>query len=65
MSKSETPTLDIESATPQDSLEAAMLDWDGPDDIANPKNWSFGKRAFNTALPGIFTFLMYEFAETL
>lgn len=59
MAKFATLIVDVESGFQGDVREVTSLDWDGLDDIANPKNWSLGKRLFNTILPAIFAFLMY------
>lgn len=34
----------------------ALIDWDGPDDPANPKNWSLGLRIYHTMLPALYGF---------
>ncbi|KAJ2991609.1 hypothetical protein NUW58_g2458 [Xylaria curta] len=34
----------------------AITDWDGPDDPANPKNWSLGLRIYHTTLPALYGF---------
>ncbi|EWC45204.1 hypothetical protein DRE_06092 [Drechslerella stenobrocha 248] len=36
----------------------AALDWDGPDDPDNPKNWRFGNRVFQTLPPALFSFVV-------
>lgn len=33
-----------------------LLDWDGPDDLGNPKNWTIRKKIFHTALPAFYGF---------
>lgn len=37
---------------------AALLDWEGPSDPANPRNWSLAKRAFHTGLPALYALLV-------
>lgn len=59
MVKFATPIVDMEPGLQEDVPETISLDWDGLEDSANPKNWSLGKRLFNTILPAIFAFLMY------
>ena len=34
----------------------AVVDWDGPDDPANPKTWSLGLRIYHTLLPALYGF---------
>ncbi|KFY30305.1 hypothetical protein V493_02003 [Pseudogymnoascus sp. VKM F-4281 (FW-2241)] len=58
MAKFATPIGDMEAGLQGDISEAIPLEWDGLDDIANPKNWSLGKRLFNTILPALFAFLI-------
>lgn len=40
----------------------AVLDWDGPDDTGNPKNWSVMKKIFHTAIPALYGFSVYAFS---
>jgi hypothetical protein len=47
-----------ESPNPERGDDNNLLDWDGETDPSNPKNWSFGKKAFHTALPASLTFVM-------
>ena len=35
-----------------------LLDWTGPDDPGNPRNWSFGKKFFHTLIPSMFGFIL-------
>lgn len=45
---------------PQPSAEVAdvyIVDWDGPDDPENPRNWSFKKKWAATAIVSAFTFI--------
>lgn len=47
---------------PRDASTAtahAVLDWDGPDDTGNPKNWSVLKKIFHTAIPALYGFSVY------
>lgn len=32
--------------------------WDSPEDPGNPRNWSFGKKAFHTAIPALYGFVV-------
>ncbi|KAI9740903.1 MAG: hypothetical protein M1818_004509 [Claussenomyces sp. TS43310] len=34
------------------------LDWDGPEDPDNPNNWNFSTKAFHTALPALYCFVI-------
>lgn len=63
MSKFAISIVDVESGSQGDVPKAISLDWDGLDDVANPKNWSSRKRLFNTVLPALFAFLMYVLAQ--
>lgn len=58
ISKPNGTAADKDSPAKQVSQEIVLV-WDGPDDPDNPRNWPFRKRAFNTALPAIYAFLMY------
>ena len=53
--ESDSPTLgsDVEAGYP-----LGKLDWDSPDDVGDPHNWSFKKRAFHTAIPALYGFVM-------
>ncbi|EIW85582.1 MFS polyamine transporter [Coniophora puteana RWD-64-598 SS2] len=42
-----------DEATP----DALVVDWDGPDDPQNPKNWSFKRKWVVTAIASAFTFI--------
>ena len=35
-----------------------LLDWSGPDDPGNPRNWNFGKKVFHTLIPSLFGFIL-------
>ena len=37
------------------------LDWDGPDDPANPLNWSQAKKNMHVIFVSVFTLYAYEF----
>lgn len=40
-------TVELEAVPPEKSVEMAdpdVVDWDGPDDKANPQNWTGGKK---------------------
>ncbi|KAG6910339.1 hypothetical protein DXG01_011407 [Tephrocybe rancida] len=58
---SPTPTLDdkgepapLNEASPNDAL---LVDWDGPDDPANPKNWPYRRKWAATIVVSSFTFI--------
>jgi hypothetical protein len=36
----------------------AALDWDSPEDIGNPRNWSTWKRVYHTSIPALYGFVM-------
>jgi hypothetical protein len=42
---------DVEKAAPP-----AALDWDGPDDPENPRNWSTPRKVFAIIVPGLMAF---------
>lgn len=44
------------SASDED-VEVEIVDWEGPDDPENPKNWSFKKKWAATAIVSAFTFI--------
>lgn len=33
--------------------------WESLDDAGNPRNWSFGKKSFHTAIPALYGFVVY------
>ena len=44
---------------PQDKQPPTTLtDWDGPDDPDNPRNWTFGKKLYATAVPALYAFVV-------
>ncbi|KAL6414012.1 hypothetical protein AUP68_03545 [Ilyonectria robusta] len=47
-------SVDLEEPGPQDPN---IVDWDGPDDPANPQNWSTGKKAMTVCLVSSITFV--------
>lgn len=49
-------SVDLEEPGPQDPN---IVDWDGPDDPANPQNWSTGKKAMTVCLVSSITFVTY------
>jgi hypothetical protein len=55
------PTLDKKSSLPpsEENHDPNVVTWDGPDDPANPKNWSGRYRWFITALCCITTLNVY------
>lgn len=38
------------SSTPESEADTFVVTWDGPDDLANPRNWSLKYRWFVTGL---------------
>jgi MFS family permease len=54
--KSPEPVSIVETWSPTRPAAQAVVDWDGPDDPANPKNWSLGLRIYHTALPALYGF---------
>ncbi len=34
----------------------ALVDWDGPDDPGNPRNWSLVTKMYATAIPAMYAF---------
>ncbi|OJA15811.1 hypothetical protein AZE42_10892 [Rhizopogon vesiculosus] len=38
-------------------INVSIVDWDGPDDPHNPKNWSFRRRWVATGIISAFTFI--------
>ena len=54
--------MDVEksppAAEPNPPLHT-LTDWDGPDDPENPRNWSFGKKLYATAIPALYAFVVY------
>jgi len=45
-----------EASLPQTDSKDVLTDWDGPDDLGNPKNWSFGARLYGTFVPAYYSF---------
>ncbi|TCD61996.1 hypothetical protein EIP91_007636 [Steccherinum ochraceum] len=39
------------------NVDVLVVDWDGPDDPANPKNWTFKRKWVVTAIVSCFTFI--------
>ena len=37
----------------------ALMDWDGPDDPGNPRNWTMGTKIYATAVPAMYAFAVY------
>ncbi len=52
-SGSQTAGSDIEAGYP-----IAKIDWDSPDDMGNPQNWPFWKKAFHTMVAGLCGFAL-------
>ena len=38
----------------------SLTDWDGPDDVGNPRNWSFRKKLYATVIPALYAFVVYD-----
>jgi hypothetical protein len=38
--------------------QAAIIDWDGPDDPENPMNWSMWKKVYVASVPGLICLIM-------
>ncbi|KAK7414754.1 hypothetical protein QQX98_006438 [Neonectria punicea] len=47
-------SVDLDEPVPRDPN---IVDWDGPDDPANPQNWSLGKKAVTVCLVSSITFV--------
>ncbi|KAF9010981.1 MFS polyamine transporter [Hymenopellis radicata] len=45
------------SVTDAGNVEEIIVDFDGPDDPANPKNWTYAKRWRSTLIVSLFTFI--------
>ncbi|GBE84877.1 MFS polyamine transporter [Sparassis latifolia] len=43
--------------SPDDDQDVLIIDWDGPDDPQNPKNWSYKRKWAATAIVSAFTFI--------
>lgn len=66
MASSNAPTIlekDVEPATPVTEASTVaerdpnIVDWDGPDDSANPHNWSSNRKIFAVTLVSLITFI--------
>ncbi|KAG6878232.1 hypothetical protein C0993_010354 [Termitomyces sp. T159_Od127] len=55
--KGEPSRLDPEKTTQASSINAIVVDWDGPDDPSNPKNWAFRRKWAATVIVSAFTFI--------
>jgi hypothetical protein len=44
------------STAPDSTID---LDWEGDDDLENPRNWPVWKKVIHTAIPAIYTFGLY------
>ncbi|KAI0947331.1 hypothetical protein AcV7_009784 [Taiwanofungus camphoratus] len=56
----EAESVDVGASTPsqpEGNRDVYIVDWDGPDDPQNPKNWSFKKKWAATAIVSAFTFI--------
>ena len=52
----------LSEPSPPNSLQAiktVSLDWDGPNDVDNPRNWPKWKKIFHSAIPAIYSFGLY------
>lgn len=49
------PTKDY--GTEYSEIDPELVAWDGPDDPANPRNWSFREKIFQTAIVSIYSLL--------
>ena len=54
---------EAETRTPSTTSESsitpvAALDWDGPEDVGNPRNWPTWKRVYHTSIPALYGFVM-------
>ncbi|KAF9066975.1 MFS general substrate transporter [Rhodocollybia butyracea] len=47
----------VEDGEAENEADAIIVDWDGPNDPQNPKNWSFGRKWAATAIVSAFTFI--------
>ncbi|KAI5805604.1 major facilitator superfamily domain-containing protein [Peziza echinospora] len=55
----ESVEIGLHSTNGPDTLAAtSSLDWDGPDDPANPYNWPLAKRWYGTVVPGLLCLLV-------
>jgi hypothetical protein len=66
MPQKEVRQTDLESGTDtatlkeeQDDRDPDVVDWDGPNDPANPMNWPDSKKWFNIAILSILTLITY------
>lgn len=54
---------DIESTSTSNAFPASkaigVLDWDSSEDVDNPRNWTFSRRAFHTAVPALYGFVVF------
>jgi hypothetical protein len=52
-------TSSIEGSQPRKvSPEKTVTDWDGPNDVGNPRNWSLGARIYGVAIPAWYAFVV-------
>lgn len=49
-----------ETARDDESVKQNIVDWDGPDDPANPMNWGATKKNTAIAIASAVTFVTYE-----
>jgi len=61
LSGKEVRPQEAQDAETQVGAVASMkaLDWESPDDVHNPRNWSLRKKIFHTAIPALCGFVMY------
>lgn len=55
----ETPTIAPDEKDEKPAGDPNIVSWDGPDDPANPKNWTMRKKWGNIAVLSILTFITY------
>lgn len=56
---SSSPKLEYDEQDPVPPQPPDMVDWDGPDEIANPLNWSSRKKIVTVGIVSLFNFLTY------
>jgi hypothetical protein len=56
------PTKGLDEGSKQqgESEESYLVDWDGPNDPANPLNWSLKLKGTNCVIISFYTFITYE-----
>lgn len=41
------------------TVYGTSLDWDGPDDVDNPRNWPVPKKVIHSVIPALYGFALY------